>query len=144
MTYPGLPASDTLYPQESGISVPKGLGSANGIATLDVSGLIPVEQVNPSTGLSYMSVTGDTTLALSCPPVVYVLVSAPTTIILPGSVPTETVKQIVVKDHDGVASTNNITIDGNGANIDGTSTILLTRDYESVTLHWSGDRWSLL
>jgi hypothetical protein len=50
MSYPGRPADDTLNVLESGVMVPKPLGVANGIATLDGSGVVPSSQLPGSLG----------------------------------------------------------------------------------------------
>jgi hypothetical protein len=49
-----------------------------------------------------------------------------------------------IKDTLGSAATYNITIDGNGNNIDGVSTYVMTINYQSATLVWTGANWSLL
>lgn len=43
-----------------------------------------------------------------------------------------------IKDESGAASVNNITIDGNGYNIDGAATYPISTDYGSVEIYFSG------
>jgi hypothetical protein len=54
------------------------------------------------------------------------------TITLPATVSKNT---WVIKDSSGAAATNNITIDGNGNNVDGSSTYVLNTNYGSVTIN---------
>ena len=49
-----------------------------------------------------------------------------------------------VSDYDGTASTNPITVDGNGALIDGTSTLLLSSDGESAVFLFDRGQWRRL
>lgn len=48
---------------------------------------------------------------------------------------------IHVTDKTGSASTNNITIDGNGANIDGAANLVISADYGNATLLADGTNW---
>ena len=66
--------------------------------------------------------------------------SAPVQIDLP-SVPQEH-KAYTIKDKSGDALTNNITIDGNGNLIDGSSTILITSNYGSIDFIYDGSSWN--
>lgn len=49
-----------------------------------------------------------------------------------------------IKDANGVAATQNITIDGSGNTIDGNSTISLTINYQSVTLQYNSLEWNVV
>jgi hypothetical protein len=50
-----------------------------------------------------------------------------------------------IKDEAGTAaSTNNITISGNGVNIDNASTYVITTNYGSVTLYWNGTKFFII
>lgn len=49
-----------------------------------------------------------------------------------------------IKDGDGTASSGNITVDGNGANIDGSSTFTLDINYASYTFVYNGTEWNLI
>lgn len=53
-------------------------------------------------------------------------------------------QQWTIKDESGGAFTNNITISGNGANIDGGSTTLLNTNYGAVTLYWNGSAFFII
>lgn len=48
---------------------------------------------------------------------------------------------VVVKDGGGNASSNNITIDGNGNQIDGASTIVISSNYSALNFAWDGTSW---
>jgi hypothetical protein len=48
---------------------------------------------------------------------------------------------LVITDTGGNASVNNITINGNGANISGSSTYMLQVSYESVQMHYHNGNW---
>lgn len=51
-------------------------------------------------------------------------------------------KRITIKKVDSGAG--NVIIDGDGANIDGSATITLTTQYESLTLQWDGTNWNII
>lgn len=52
--------------------------------------------------------------------------------------------QLDIKDVVGSAATHNITISGNGKNIDGASSIVLAQNYANVMLLYNGTEWSVL
>lgn len=68
-------------------------------------------------------------------------ISAPFTITMP-SAPTLG-DTYTFKDASGTAATNNVTISGNGNNIDGTATITLSQNYSAVVLTFTGTTWSI-
>ena len=47
----------------------------------------------------------------------------------------------VLKDGGGNASTNNLTINGNGSNIDGSSTYIISTNYGCITVVFNGTMW---
>jgi len=47
----------------------------------------------------------------------------------------------VIKDESGGAATNNITISGNGFNIDGAATFVISTNYGSVDIYWNGSAY---
>lgn len=49
-----------------------------------------------------------------------------------------------VKDKSGAANTNNITVSGNGKNIDGAASFVMNRNYQSAELIYDGSSWSIL
>jgi hypothetical protein len=51
---------------------------------------------------------------------------------------------VEVKNPYGGAGSNNITVDGNGKQIDGASTYVIAIDYGSVTLRYNGTAWGVL
>ena len=53
-------------------------------------------------------------------------------------------QEFEIKDESGAAGTNNITIDGNGANIDGSPTLSINVNYGSVRLLWDGTEYHVL
>lgn len=69
-------------------------------------------------------------------------VSQITTITLPASPSTS--RSIIVKDDKGDAGDFNITLDGNGKNIDGQSTYVIDADYGAVELIYNGTEWNVL
>ena len=56
----------------------------------------------------------------------------------------ETGRTYVIKDNVGSASINNITVSGNGANIDGASTYVIITNYASITVIYNGTTWSVV
>lgn len=50
-------------------------------------------------------------------------------------------RSVAVKDANGLASTYNITINGNGHNIDGASNSIITQAYGSIDLIFNGSKW---
>lgn len=53
-------------------------------------------------------------------------------------------QKVDIKDSTGNSPTNNITINGNGKNIDGQATFLINVSYGSVTLMYNGAEWSIV
>lgn len=53
-------------------------------------------------------------------------------------------RTVVVKDISGSAVAHNITISGNGANIDNASTALIDQNYASITFVFTGSIWSVI
>lgn len=88
-----------------------------------------------ATATSYSVVTTDSTIAITS-------TAAPRTITLPSSGLTAG-QVFTVKDESGGAGTNNITIDGNGALIDGASTVILDVGFGSVSVYWDGSAFHL-
>jgi hypothetical protein len=60
-----------------------------------------------------------------------------------GSTPVSGQKHII-KDNTGTASTHNITLNGNGNNIDGSSTSLININYGSLTVVFNGTQWNII
>ena len=50
---------------------------------------------------------------------------------------------LIIKDGSGNASTYNITISGNGNNIDGTTPQTISADYQSISIIFNGTEWSI-
>ena len=52
---------------------------------------------------------------------------------------------LFIKDQDGTAATNSITVDGDGAEtVDGAANYVMSSPFESVTLCANGTGWSIL
>ena len=68
-------------------------------------------------------------------------VEGPATIVLPIA-PVGTV--FIVKDIDGDAAVNPITIAGLGSTIDGSPTATIDTNYGSITLIFNGTEWSIV
>lgn len=66
--------------------------------------------------------------------------SAPRTITLPNSGRLQGM-EIIVADESGAAGTNNITINGNGSNINGAATATISTNYGEMRLYWTGSQW---
>ncbi|GAF83326.1 unnamed protein product, partial [marine sediment metagenome] len=74
--------------------------------------------------------------------VVLVNPTAPTTVYLPAAPDTGTAFKI--KDYGPNALANNITIDGNGKDIDGNGTALINTNYGAIELVYNGTAWFIL
>lgn len=70
--------------------------------------------------------------------------SGPITLTLPlvASVPSG--QEFVIKDESGQAGVNNITVDGNGSQIDGQSTFVLSASREGIKCISRGTFWSII
>jgi hypothetical protein len=53
-------------------------------------------------------------------------------------------KSFTIKDSAGLAVNNNIIILGNGHNIDGSSSLTLSVNYQSVTVAYNGTGWMII
>lgn len=51
---------------------------------------------------------------------------------------------LIIKDSGGNCATNNLTISGNGANIDGSASYVISSNYGRVTLRWNGTKWDVI
>ena len=67
--------------------------------------------------------------------------SAPQSQNLPASPATNDV--LSYRDTDGNASVNNITFNGNGSNINGVSSVILTASYGALTFRYNGTEWEI-
>jgi hypothetical protein len=50
----------------------------------------------------------------------------------------------VIKDNVGSAATNNITVSGNGSNIDGAASYTMNVNYQSIMIVWNGTQWNVI
>jgi hypothetical protein len=64
------------------------------------------------------------------------------TVTLPSSPAVGT--RYIIKDQNGLATTNNIIISGNGNNIDGSSTFTIDENYGSITVVFANSRWGII
>ena len=86
-------------------------------------------------------VTADTTVVDGYDYLAVTALATPITIDLPA---TPTLGDTyTVKDTTGNAGTNNISVDGNGNNIDGASSFLLSQPYAAATFTFAGGQWSV-
>lgn len=92
-------------------------------------GIVPVTQVNAT---PYAVLLTDYLLAVS--------VAAPASIVLPAS-PLGTV--FVIKDSDGDAQTNPITVTAS-TTIDGAASYVINVNYASITLVFTGTEWNVI
>jgi hypothetical protein len=69
-------------------------------------------------------------------------VGAATTVTLEAS-PTSG-RLIIVKDGKGDAAANNITVDGNGKNIDGASTNVISTNFQARIYIYNGTQWNVI
>jgi hypothetical protein len=124
---------------------------------LGVARRIPIAQISSSIGgygndfinlgtitnVSIVPVTEVTTTPYTPGPTEYFLcvdVAGPASIVLPTSV---VGKIFVVKDCDGDASTNPITITATGSTIDGSASATIDVNYGSLTFVFNGTEWSI-
>jgi len=114
-------------PTGSGIVGPTGPTGPTG--SPGTPGIVPVTQVNAT---PYTALSTDYVLAVS--------VAAPANIILPVS-PLGTV--FVVKDSDGDAQTNPITVTAS-TTIDGAASYVINVNYASITLVFTGTEWNVI
>ncbi len=68
--------------------------------------------------------------------------SAPITITLPSS-PTAG-DTYIIKDQGGTSATYNITVSGNGNNIDGAASYVISANYQSITVIFANGTWSII
>lgn len=87
------------------------------------------------------SVTGTYPVVVTDDYLAITTLAAPFTITLPAGPTLGDTYEI--KDTVGNAGVNNVTISGNGANIDGAATILLSQNYASFVVTYTGTQWSV-
>jgi len=87
------------------------------------------------------SVTGTYQVLVTDDYLAITTLAAPFTITMPANPVSGDTYQI--KDTTGNAATSNVTIAGNGNNIDGAASFVLTSAYASVTLTYTGTQWSI-
>jgi len=67
---------------------------------------------------------------------------AATTVTLPSSPNTD--RLLVIKDGKGDAAANNITISGNGKNIDGSASVTISTNYGVSRIVYNGTQWNVI
>lgn len=122
--------------------------SSDGYVNLEVGSSVIARAVGnkfvTSQGLrtSTTSITNTYTILVSDYFIAVGSLGAPKTITLPVSpIVGDT---YIIKDTVGEAFTNNITISGNGNNIDGSSTYLIAANYATVGFVYTGTQWSVI
>lgn len=93
-------------------------------------------------GLTVKTSAGDyDVLSTDCVVVINKGTGAATTVTLPASPSAGRV--LVVKDGKGDAASNNITVSGNGKNIDGAASVTIGTNYDVRRLVYNGTQWNL-
>lgn len=83
-----------------------------------------------ATAISYQMLSTDAIIGVTS-------TAAPRTITMPST--SMSVGQLwTIKDESGGAGTNNITISGNGYNVDGSATYVINNNYGSIDIYWNG------
>lgn len=107
-----------------------------------------VHPVVSSTNAAVLSARHNLTGTVQVTPTDYYLgvnSAAPVTLNLPDAAVAGSGKTMIIKDETGQAATNNITIDGFGAQlIDGQATYVISINYESVSIVSDGTNWSIV
>lgn len=91
----------------------------------------------------YRAVSTTATVATSDYIVAAASYGSPFTISLPSTIP-DAGWTCVIKDANGTAATNNVTVSGNGHNIDGSSTYVIFSDYQSITVYSDGSNYFII
>jgi hypothetical protein len=79
-------------------------------------------------------------LSTDCLIIINKTVGAATAVTLPASPASGRV--LIVKDGKGDANSNNITLDGNGKNIDGASPLTINTAYGAARIAYNGTQWN--
>ena len=88
------------------------------------------------TAVSYPVLTSDVIIGVTS-------TSSARTITMPNSGMT-TGQRWTIKDESGGAATHNITISGNGADIDGSTTYVMNSNYQAVDIYWNGTNFFIV
>jgi hypothetical protein len=89
--------------------------------------------------------TSSSTLSVSTDYYVGVNYAGAVALALPAGSTATTNQKFIVKDESGLAANNNITITANGTDkIDGQSSLVIAINNGSITLFWTGSRWSIV
>ncbi len=96
-----------------------------------------------NSGLVITSVASGTTSIFNITNNIFNAITAATTGVI---LPTSPIlgQQHIIKDIDGVAGTSPITVNGNGNTIDGSTTLVLSSDYEASTLIFGPTEWNII
>lgn len=122
-------------------------GTTNGNVNLQVGGSTNASVtdskfvLNKGWRRNVTQITGTYAVLSSDDYIAITTISAPFTITLPAT-PTLG-DSFTFKDASGTAATNNVTISGNGNNIDGAATVVLTQNYSAVIVTFTGTTWSI-
>lgn len=93
--------------------------------------------------LRVFTASGDTSIITTDNVVIINKITGGATIAtLPASPATN--QYVVIKDGKGDANTNNITISGNGKDIDGGSSYVIGSSYGALTIIWNGTQWNII
>lgn len=67
--------------------------------------------------------------------------TAPITVTLPAPATLDVGRTLIIADEYGSSATNNLTINGNGANVNGNATLVIATNYMVRHLYWTGTAW---
>lgn len=93
-------------------------------------------------GTNYTASAGDYTVLRSDCIIGITSTAAARTVTMPAS-GMEIGQMWIIKDESGACATNNITVSGNGANIDGSASYVININYGSISLYWDGSAFNV-
>lgn len=128
----------------NGADLPLAQTSGSGVLILQYAGSFGLNGSGDLYEIPITSTTENANFAVSIATGTYFLdtVSTAITAILPASPVTD--MQFTFKDATGHAATHNITINGNGKNIDASATASITTNYGHVKVQYNGTQWSVI
>lgn len=137
----GIDTSDRMLlgPDATAVIVQSLSGDGYGYVAVDNTGLLSVSSkiratiINKTTNYTILSSDYVISVGTLSTPIALTLPSTPTA----GDT-------FIIKDANGSAATHNITINGNGHNIDGSTTFVLSTNYENITVIYNSSTWMVV